>query len=167
MALERKLEDVSVSVQPAPVSEWKALVNVPEVQESKDTGLLDDTLFAIQQTIANPTKNKKNAHHGNTYADLEAVLAVVVPCLNERGILLSQFPGKNELWTRLRHKSGQWRVFATPILATKPGPQPYGAGVTYARRYAICAALGLTQEDDDGNTDAWLRAAGQAAAEKC
>ena len=31
-------------------------------------------------------------------------------------------------------------------------PQGFGSTLTYARRYSLAAALGLAQEDDDGNS---------------
>ena len=50
------------------------------------------------------------------------------------------------------HTSGQWiaeRFYMKPI---KADPQAYGSVITYQRRYALSAILGLnTDEDDDGN----------------
>jgi hypothetical protein len=60
-----------------------------------------------------------------------------------------------ECSTRLMHSSGQWLQFdplTVPMM--KPDAHGVGSALTYARRYALGAVLGLVAEDDDGNTAA-------------
>jgi hypothetical protein len=55
------------------------------------------------------------------------------------------------LATRLVHESGEWLESYTPILAKDNTAQAQGSGITYARRYALAAMVGVYQTDDDGN----------------
>jgi hypothetical protein len=49
------------------------------------------------------------------------------------------------------HTSGQWisSVFSMPV--SKHDAQAVGSAITYARRYALAAVVGIAPEDDDGN----------------
>ena len=49
------------------------------------------------------------------------------------------------------HSSGQWIAGVTPIRPKDDSPQAMGSAITYARRYALSAIVGLAQVDDDGN----------------
>jgi hypothetical protein len=49
----------------------------------------------------------------------------------------------------LAHSSGEWVKSITPILTKDDSPQAQGSGITYARRYALAAIVGLAQIDDD------------------
>jgi UTP-glucose-1-phosphate uridylyltransferase len=48
------------------------------------------------------------------------------------------------------HKSGQWISGDYPVLVAKMDAQGLGSAITYARRYALQAMLGVAAEDDDG-----------------
>jgi hypothetical protein len=52
------------------------------------------------------------------------------------------------------HTSGEWlrSIFPLNAQASKQTNemQALGSGITYLRRYALCAMLGIAQEDDDG-----------------
>jgi ribosome-binding ATPase YchF (GTP1/OBG family) len=64
-----------------------------------------------------------------------------------------QFPvEENQLETIILHTSGQWISERFYMKPSKSDPQAYGSVITYQRRYALSAILGLnTDEDDDGN----------------
>jgi hypothetical protein len=54
--------------------------------------------------------------------------------------------------TRLLHSSGQWIQFEPlSVPMSKADAHGVGSATTYARRYALGAALGLVAEDDDAN----------------
>lgn len=102
-----------------------------------------------------PTKN--GGEYSYRYADLADILTAVGPALSANGLAVTALPDRTEdgrpaLTTRLLHASGQW-VEATAELRVDPAatPQGYGSALTYGRRYALCAALGIAaDEDDDG-----------------
>jgi hypothetical protein len=62
----------------------------------------------------------------------------------------------------LIHESGQWikSIFSIENVVTKNKQgvvtgnalQHFGAGVTYARRYALSSIIGLAQEDNDAQS---------------
>ena len=55
------------------------------------------------------------------------------------------------LLTKLTHaESGQWQASLTVAPLPKNDPQGMGSAITYCRRYALTAMLGLVTEDDDG-----------------
>lgn len=63
---------------------------------------------------------------------------------------------KQALITLLMHESGQWLKstleIETVLMKQCNSLQQLGAGITFARRYTLCAIVGLSQEDDDGNS---------------
>jgi hypothetical protein len=69
--------------------------------------------------------------------------------------------------TVLGHTSGQ---FISAILKLKPvkeDPQGAGSAITYARRYAYAAILGLVSDEDDDGNSASMASGKPIATEKC
>ena len=64
------------------------------------------------------------------------------------------------LVTTLLHTSGQWMRSELLVTPKDETSQAMGSALTYARRYALCAMVGVAQVDDDGNA-----ASGRANAE--
>lgn len=100
-------------------------------------------------------KNAVNPHLKNRYADLGAVWDAVETCLQENGLAVMQLPGESingcmHMETLLLHSSGEWFSKQMSMPMTKQDPQGYGSALTYARRYALAALFGVTQDDDDG-----------------
>jgi hypothetical protein len=48
------------------------------------------------------------------------------------------------------HSSGQWFRSSYPVRPVQATPQGLGSAITYARRYALMAMVGIAPEDDDG-----------------
>lgn len=93
-----------------------------------------------------------------SYAPLDSVLAAVRGPLAENGLAVVQLLDEDSLVTRLIHESGaslQGRI----DLPQTAGIQEMGSAVTYLRRYALQALLGIAAEDDDDGN----RAAGNTA----
>lgn len=114
-------------------------------------------LLKAQKAIKFASKDAKNPHFKNTYADLPAVIDAVKSALNDNGIMFAQSatdsdPTYLRLTTRLIHESGEWVEDTCTMPLAKNDPQGYGAAMTYARRYCLAALVGLYQDDDDGNT---------------
>ena len=57
---------------------------------------------------------------------------------------------KNALVTMLADSSGQWVKSIMPIPPNKGDAQSMGSAISYARRYALSALVGISQMDDDG-----------------
>lgn len=115
-----------------------------------------EALAAAQLEIADPAKDSTNPHFKSKYADLATVLKTVRPTLAKHGIALTQTTrveddGRVLLVTRLLWGDEEI-VGYYPVQPTKADPQGYGSAMTYARRYALQAIVGVAaDDDDDGN----------------
>ena len=91
-----------------------------------------------------------------TYADLAAVIDAVRAGLAANGLAIVQAPfpqagGGVLLRTTLMHSSGEWMASEISLPADRMGAiQGWGSALTYARRYALAAMVGIAQDDDDG-----------------
>jgi hypothetical protein len=89
-----------------------------------------------------------------TYADIADVIAVTRPVLAEHGLVaLTPVHGSEKglaCSVTLIHTSGQERVFDPLPFVASNDPQQAGSAITYFRRYALLAALGMATVDDDG-----------------
>jgi hypothetical protein len=90
------------------------------------------------------------------YATLDEIIERTRPVLNEHGLSITQFPEVTELGapglrTTITHTSGESVSSLMPLLLVKQDMQSLGSAITYARRYAWAAALGIAADaDDDG-----------------
>lgn len=127
------------------------------IYNSDQINELAAALSAAQKEISNPLKEAKNPFFKSVYADLPAVLNVIRDVLPNHGLSFSQtieiHSDKVFLATLLMHKSGQWIKSYAPILCKDPNdPQKFGSSLTYFRRYALQAIVGIVgDDDDDGN----------------
>ena len=129
---------------------------------------LAGALALAQGAFANPSKDrtvkvkskKTGVEYSFSYATFAAVLDSVRKPLADNGLSFVQVTSADEhghlITTRLMHASGQWMEFDTPVFVSdEGGPQAFGSGVTYAKRYALTSLLGITaDEDDDANAAA-------------
>jgi hypothetical protein len=123
---------------------------------------LAEALLAVQQAVPKLEKDKQNPHFKNDYVTLDALLSTALPVLQANDVLLSQEPSFVDssegpvatLVTRLTHvPTGEAEASVMLLTLDKATPQGQGSAITYARRYAIGAILGLiTETDDDGNS---------------
>jgi hypothetical protein len=102
-----------------------------------------------------------------SYADLASVIDCVRQALSKNGLSFTQTTGITErgmaLETKLLHSSGEWISSSYPLPAAGR-PQEMGSALTYARRYSLCAMLGIAAEDDDdGNAAQQAKPAQQKA----
>jgi len=109
-------------------------------------------LLRAQQRIGTIAKDKTNPYHQSKYADINDMLEMVKPILNDEGLLLMQ---------PLTHVGGAPAIstiimgYGTSIeyetvIPFRDDPQKAGSAITYFRRYALQSILALQVEDDDG-----------------
>lgn len=132
-----------------------------EMYSSQDTTKLAKAMISVQKDMAPATKDATNPFCKNKYATLNSVMDACRPALDKHGIWLTQLPmpapielgsGHIGLLTKLTHaESGQWQASFTVAPLPKNDPQGMGSALTYCRRYALTAMLGMVMEDDDGN----------------
>ncbi|AER26097.1 ERF family DNA pairing protein [Mycobacterium phage Diminimus] len=121
---------------------------------------LAEALVAAQAEFGAVAKDTANPFFKSKYADLPAVKAEAQPVLAKHGLAVTQHPGyvvidgkvHDTLTTKVVHKSGQADESTMILRPVKADPQAQGSAITYAKRYAFMAVLGLVaDEDDDGN----------------
>ena len=128
-----------------------------EVWKSNQIDKLAGSLAIAQSKMKGAKKNSVNPFFKSNYADLHTVIESSLPQLNEQGIAVIQGNdtdknGSFYVTTMLLHESGQWIKSKLKMPITKPDAQGVGATITYARRFALSAMVGIAQTDDDGNS---------------
>lgn len=115
---------------------------------------LAPALIKAKAAFHKPKKDRVNPFFKSRYADLDSCLDACNQSLMENGLTVCQWPGECSngclaLTTMIMHSSGEWMAAEAQIPIQKPEPQAFGSALTYARRYGLCAALGLSPDDDD------------------
>ena len=125
--------------------------------QSENITDLAKALLCVQRTVQPATKDAENPFTKSWYASLNSIMDACRNALIENGIWLCQYPVPVEqpnslgLVTKLTHvESGQWQSSLAVVPLPKADPQGMGSAMTYARRYALTAMLGMVTEDDDG-----------------
>ncbi len=104
-------------------------------------------------------KNSANPFFKSSYANLESVMDAIREATAGLGISYMQLSAVMVtdngpiygITTRIMHVSGEWIEGFYPVICAKQNdPQAFGSATTYARRYALSAAFGVVQVDDDG-----------------
>ena len=107
-------------------------------------------LSQFQGAAVQPSFNKA-VNYGQTrfrYADLAECQRVTRKPLADAGLAVTQTIEGHYLVTRLMHKSGQFISSQLPMSAPSK-MQELGSMLTYLKRYAYCAILGIAADDDD------------------
>lgn len=124
------------------------------MNKSESIKNIASALSKFQAEVTNPKNTQNNPFYNSKYAPLQDVLNLVRPLLSKYGLSVIQHPsgdGVNiSISTMLLHESGEWIEFEPLVLkADKATPQGAGSAITYGRRYALSAVLGIASEDDD------------------
>jgi hypothetical protein len=123
------------------------------MEKSTSIQNLASALAVFHTKVAKIAKTDNNPFFKSKYAGLPSVLEAIQKPLEESKLVFSQLPDEEYLTTILIHiESGEYLQSSYKMNATKQDPQSIGSAITYARRYALGAILGLNiDEDDDGN----------------
>lgn len=136
--------------------------------KSEELNLLAPALARAQNQIRTIVHDSINPRFESGYTSLPVVIKEMLPVLEQNKLAVTQaFDGGDDehitIETMLIHGSGQYigsslRIPARPIKRKgekEPDPvnaQSVGSAITYGRRYALIAILGIaTDKDDDGN----------------
>jgi hypothetical protein len=125
------------------------------LSQSPELDQLATALAIAQGSIQGAVKDRTNPAFKSSYADLASVWDACRAALSSNGLSVSQHPGRLEdgsatVTTILLHKSGQHIASVCAALPRDQSPAAVGSVVTYLRRYALAAAVGVAPEDDDG-----------------
>ena len=132
-------------------------------QSEQIDGLMT-ALVTAQARMTAPSRNRSVSVKTKTggkyefrYATLDHLIEHVRQPLTNNGLWFTQrvicHEGEAAILTTLAHTSGQFMHALTPVPYNfDDGLQAFGSAITYIKRYALDAILGLaSQEDDDGN----------------
>jgi hypothetical protein len=122
-------------------------------ENSLDIGKLAGALAKAQGGITGALKDSANPFFKSKYADLAACWDACRKPLSDNGLAVIQTTEiRGEfvtIVTLLAHESGEWIRSRLPMKPKDFSPQAVGSTMTYARRYALAAMVGLAQVDDD------------------
>ena len=134
-------------------------------QSSERIGTIAAALARAQAELTNPEKTltavirspfPREDDRTFRYASLASGLDIVRKTLSQQEIATiqttrtEQATGQIHLTTLLAHASGEWISSDLPVCTNKDAQAPHlmGAALTYARRYALFALVGIAGEDD-------------------
>lgn len=134
-------------------------------RSSESIGNIAAALARAQSELINPEKSltatiqspfPREADRTFRYASLASGLDIVRKSLGQHEIAtvqttsIDQGTGQLQLTTLLAHASGEWISSEWPICPTSETASPHrmGAALSYARRYALFALVGIAGEDD-------------------
>jgi len=128
--------------------------NRKKQMQSDNIAELAAALSKAQGEITGALKDSSNPFFKSKYADLASCWDACRKQLAANGLSVIQTTeafsdDRLMLVTTLAHNSGQWVRGFLPVLTKDSSPQAQGSGLTYARRYALAAIVGLAQIDDD------------------
>ena len=119
---------------------------------------LAKALAKAQGQIKPAIKDSENPHFRSKYADLSSVWDACRKPLTDNGLSVVQMPtdaptpDSVALTTLLLHTSGEYISSTVSAPLTKKDAQAIGSALTYLRRYALSAIIGVVaDDDDDGN----------------
>jgi hypothetical protein len=106
-------------------------------------------LAEVKREVGKVSKNSKNPHFKNTYADLNALIDAVEPILLEKGLLMLQPIQNGNVTTIIIDCESSESIESSILLPALQDPQKLGSAISYFRRYTLQSLLSLQAIDDD------------------
>jgi hypothetical protein len=123
---------------------------------SPTIGSIAAALAAAQGEIKGAVKDSTNPFFKSRYADLSSVKDACQEALTANHIAVIQAPKATgalvTVTTMLAHESGEWLSEELTAHAKDESAQSVGSVITYLRRYGLASMVGVTAEDDDGES---------------
>lgn len=121
---------------------------------SPTLGKLAKALAAAQAELQDAKKDAVNPHFKNRYASLASVRAALQGVLPKHGLATVQTTAVHGdagvcVVTWLLHESGEWIRGELFLPVGKKDAQGFGSALSYARRYALAAIVGIAADEDD------------------
>ncbi|EEU31075.1 Erf family protein [Limosilactobacillus coleohominis 101-4-CHN] len=134
--------------------------------ETTSKAELFKALNQFHKNLEQPSKDGNNPFFKSGYVTLEGVQDAVDKALEGTGLSYFQMvfddpSGNKAVNTVIAHESGATITMgALSLSPVKSDPQGYGSAITYAKRYQLAAAFGISSEkDDDANQATFNRQA--------
>jgi hypothetical protein len=123
------------------------------MEKSQSIAELAKALLLFQINVKTIGFDASNPFFKSKYATLTQLVTMSKEALIKSGLSVSQLcEDEGAVTTILMHNSGEFLSSKLTLKPTKDDPQGRGSCITYSRRYAYAAILGLvSDDDDDGN----------------
>ena len=123
-----------------------------EPTENKIDKTIYQRLYNFQSELPLITKSANNPFYKSKYATLDAIQLTIQPLLKKHGLFYIQNINEDGLYTTIYTIDGE-KIESGRYPLTLGDAQKTGSAITYAKRYALVAFLGIIvgDEDDDGN----------------
>ena len=124
----------------------------------KTSEQINEIAKALSEFQSNLPKIEKDANvnlgsYSFSYAPLETIIQAIKPLLKQTGLSFLHVMNDSILECIILHSSGQCINTGGIAIKMSNKMQEMGSSITYAKRYTLCAALGIVAEDDDdGNS---------------
>lgn len=108
----------------------------------------------FRKNLKQPIKDAENPFFKSKYVPLEAVTDAIDAALEGTGLAYYNENRDEIMYTVIIHEDGGVLEIkgSRIIVGGKKDAQAYGSAMTYARRYSLSTAFGITSDnDDDGN----------------
>ena len=135
------------------------------MNQSPQLDQLFTALAKAQGEMSAAAKDCANPFFKSRYADLSSVWTACREPLSKHGLSVLQIIQSSDLGdvlhTTLGHSSGQYMTSTMPIRIKTDGKndiQALGATITYLRRYALSAIVGVAPDDDNDGNDSKYKA---------
>lgn len=127
------------------------------MEKSEEIDKLAIALAKFQGSLEQPSLNsevkvrtKTGGEYKFKYADLsECKRAAKQPLANNELSVCQLIEDDYSIRTILLHSSGQWISSKVRMPSNTADAQSIGSAITYAKRYAFCAILGIVADDDE------------------
>ena len=121
---------------------------------------LIESLVKAQSEMTHAAFDETNPHFKSKFASLKSVIDAVKPALNNNGIFFMQIshPVDSGVGIETVFCKGSDEKLSTGVVVVpvdRTNAQGLGSSLTYAKRYSLALACGISSsEDDDGNAAA-------------
>ncbi len=143
-------------------------------KQTQSIANLTKAMCNVQRTIEHAKKDAVNPYFGKNYSTLPSVLNAILPHSSREGIAIMQFPVEGDdcsisVLTIISHESGESieTVAKFPFNSKQTGEetdergkkksanviQKLGSSISYARRYVLLSAFGISADDDTDGID--------------
>lgn len=124
------------------------------MKTSSEINELAKAMAEAQNKIRPADKDGLNPHFKSKYTSIASVWEALREPMTSNGLTVWQDVTTNEkgvsVETRIVHASGQWVEFGPLTMPVgKQDAQGFGSIISYAKRYALCASIGIVSSDQD------------------
>jgi len=128
-------------------------MNIPLTSDQLDQLYTAFCAAQAEMPMIELNKEVKTRTFSYKYADLTEVVRKTRGCLTKHGLSVSQMFFQEEgilfIVTRLQHISGQWQQSLVAVTPDENTNQSRGKAITYAKRYAYAAIVGVVADEDE------------------